>query len=244
MKSLLLDIGNTRLKWALAAGGTLGASGAVEHTGKLGAAVPEIPAEAVDSIWISNVTGEQAGRQLADALHARYGVVPRFAVVESGRAGLQVAYAQPQRLGVDRWLGMLAQWSRTRRAFCIAGAGTALTFDAVDAAGLHLGGVIAPGLVAMQQAVHATTRFSAAPPDQQFEPGLGRDTEACIRQGALHSAAGLFERLAARYGGQARLLAGGDAPCLLPHLSGQWDLRTNLVLEGLLVLAQAGEAKT
>lgn len=240
MKSLLLDVGNTRLKWALAVDGALGQGGAAEHTGDPAAAVPGIGADTVDSIWISNVTGAQAGAQLAGALQARYGAVPRLAAVDSGRAGLQVAYAQPQRLGVDRWLGMLAQWSRTRQAFCIAGAGTALTFDAVDATGRHLGGIIAPGLVAMQQAVHASTRFSAAPPDQQFEPGLGRDTEACIRQGALHAAAGLFERLAARYGGQACLLAGGDAPRLLPHLSGGWDLRANLVLEGLLVLAQAG----
>jgi type III pantothenate kinase len=237
VRSLLLDVGNSRLKCAQAVDGKLLSAAAFEHSGDAAAVVPSIEAAGLGSIWISNVTGAQNGERLADALQARFAVQPQFAVVMPGHAGLQLAYAQPQRLGVDRWLGMLAQWTRTQQAFCIAGAGTALTFDAVDAGGVHLGGVIAPGLVAMQQAVLATTRIEAAASDQQFAPGLGADTEACIRQGALHAAAGLFERLAAQYGGQERLLAGGDAPRLLPHLAGSWNLRGNLVLEGLLALA-------
>jgi len=132
-----------------------------------------------------------------------------------------------------------AAWSEACGAACVASAGTALTFDAVDAQGQHLGGVIAPGLLTMQQAVLGATRFAAAGPAQDYSEGLGRDTEACVRQGALHAGAGLVERLAARHGGGARcLLTGGDAERLLPHLGGSWSLRPNLVMEGLLAYAR------
>jgi type III pantothenate kinase len=94
----------------------------------------------------------------------------------------------------------------------------------------------------MQQAVLGATRFAASGPAQDYDEDLGRDTEACVRQGALHAGAGLVERLAARYGKQGpRLLTGGDAQRLLPHLDGGWVLRPNLVMEGLLAYARTAQ---
>jgi len=240
---LLLDVGNTRLKWALAQGRNLGAVVAVEHGGDPAAAVAVIAAPGLRSIRIANVTGAAPGASLAAALQDRFGIAAQFARVEAARAGLQVAYADPRRLGVDRWLALYAAWSETRAPLCVVSAGTALTFDAVDSSGRHLGGVIAPGLLTMQQAVLGATRFPAAGPDEIYTDGLGDDTEACVRQGALHACAGLAERLAARQAaGAARFITGGDADRLLPHLGGGWMPHPNLVLEGLLQLAlDAGE---
>jgi len=240
MKLLLLDVGNSRLKWAGADASGLRPGGAVEHGGNPAAAVSGIGEESVDAIWIANVTGAALGDKLAAVLKLRYGATPRFAAVQGQCAGLRAAYAEPQRLGIDRWLCLLAAWSETRGPACVASAGTALTFDAVDAQGQHLGGVIAPGLVTMQQAVLGATRFAASGPAQDYSDGLGRDTDSCVRQGALHAGAGLVERLAARYGKDARcLLTGGDAGRLLPHLGGDWKLRPNLVMEGLLAYARS-----
>jgi type III pantothenate kinase len=238
MSLLLIDAGNSRLKWAGADGDGLHDGGAAGHGGDPASAVGKIVAPKPQAIWIANVTGPALGHALAAALRTRFGVTPRFAAVQAEHNGLRVAYAEPQRLGVDRWLGLLAAWSETRGAACVASAGTALTFDAVDAAGQHLGGVIAPGLVAMQQAVLGATRFAAAGPAQDYTPGLGADTDACVRQGALHAGTGLVERLAARHGAHARrYLSGGDAAHLLPGLTGIWQLRPNLVMEGLLAFA-------
>jgi type III pantothenate kinase len=237
---LLLDVGNSRLKWARADASGLGEGGAIEHGGNPAAAAALIGADAAEAIHIANVTGAELGEKLAAVLKTRYGTAPRFAQVQAGCAGLHVAYAQPQRLGVDRWLCLLAAWSEARGAACVVSAGTALTFDAVDADGRHLGGVIAPGLLTMQQAVLGATRFATAGPAQDYDEDLGRDTEACVRQGALHAGAGLVERLAARYGQGARcLITGGDAQRLLPHLRGGWLPRPNLVMEGLLAYARA-----
>ena len=243
MSLLLLDVGNSRLKWALADAAGLRNGGAVEHGGNPAAAAAAIGLDQTDAIWIANVTGATLGDQLAAALNARYGVAPRFAAVQAEYAGLRVAYAEPQRLGIDRWLALLAAWTETRGAACVVSAGTALTFDAVDATGQHLGGVIAPGLLTMQQAVLGVTRFPATGPAQIYSEGLGADTDACVRQGALHAAAGMVERLAGRYasGSAQRLITGGDAARLLPHVGEGWSLRPNLVMEGLLAYARDAE---
>lgn len=240
MRLLLLDVGNSRLKWAAADGAGLGEGGAVEHGGNPAAAVAAVDMTAADVIWIANVTGASLGDKLAAVLKTRFGVAPRFAKVAAGHAGLTVAYPEPQRLGIDRWLCLLAAWSEAGGPACVASAGTALTFDAVDARGRHLGGVIAPGLLTMQQAVLGATRFPSGGPVQDYSEGLGTDTDACVRQGALHAGAGLVDRLRARYGVQAKcLLTGGDAARLLPHLQAGWSVRPNLVMEGLLALARA-----
>lgn len=237
-RQLLVDVGNSRLKWALACDSALTVGNAIEHHGDPAAAFARIDAGAVDAVWIADVTGGSLRAALLQAVRTCCRLEPHFAVSESSRAGLICAYARPQRLGVDRWLMLLAAWTRMHAAVCVVSAGTALTFDAIDSHGRHLGGVIAPGLRAMQQAVLGTTRFDADGPRQDYDDGLGADTEACVRQGALHAAAGLIERLASHYGGNAACwLSGGDADALLPHLPQVWVPHPDLVLEGLLALA-------
>lgn len=232
---LLIDVGNSRLKWALADDhAMLEPAQALAHGGDPASVVEQLAfPTSLRAAWIANVTGEAHGERLAAALAARHQLSPRFARPIDGLQGLRIAYENPARLGVDRWLALLAAWSRDRIAACVVSAGTALTFDAVDARGQHLGGVIASGLTTAQQAVLGATRFAAAGPEFQYSAGLGSDTEACVRQGALHACAGLIERLAARYGGQRGYLTGGDAETLRPHLSGDWTVVPDLVLEGL-----------
>lgn len=238
---LLIDVGNTRLKWTVAAddNGRLAPVQALAHGGDPAALIEWLPLpDGVHDAWIANVTGEASGERLAAALSVRHQLQTRFARPVDGLAGLKLAYEETARLGVDRWLALLAIWSRERAAACVASAGTALTFDAVDDRGQHLGGVIAPGLVTAQTAVLGATRFAASGPSQQFTRGLGSDTDACVRQGALHACAGLIDRLAARHPGP-RYLIGGDAETLAPHLDGDWQLRPDLVLEGLATLSSS-----
>ena len=85
--------------------------------------------------------------------------------------------------------------------------------------------------------MRGATRFALPPAASRYTRGLGNDTEACVRQGALYACAGLIER-AARESGGRRFLAGGDAKALKPHLEGQWTLVPDLVLKGLLAYAR------
>lgn len=238
---LLLDIGNSRLKWAMAENGLLQTAHSEPHLGDPSRLFYTLALPQVEQVWVSQVMGPQHEQKLTEVLQSHYGFAPQFARSTAETRGLSNGYSEPERLGVDRWLAMLALWTETQHAFCAVNAGTALTFDAVDEGGQHLGGLIAPGLVTAEKAVLDATRFATRPQAPRYSTGLGRDTESCVRQGALHAGAGLIER-AARASVGGRFISGGDAAALLPHLGGGWGWRPNLVLEGLLVLARGEEA--
>jgi len=233
---LLLDVGNSRMKWAVVRGAKLSATGAAAHHGQPARVLRALKVPKPDSVWMAHVVGPHE-KELHAAIKRRFGIAPKIARTQKQCAGLRVAYARPSRLGVDRWLAMLALWSRLRRAFCVATAGTALTFDAVDARGRHQGGLIAPGLATAWNAVRGSTRFALPAKPSRYTRGLGTDTDACVRQGALYACAGLIERAAGESGG-ARFLSGGDAAALAPHLGRGWTLAPDLVLNGLLAYAQ------
>jgi len=238
---LLLDIGNTRLKWAVADRGTLGQSSAVLHDGDPLAQLEALPILPVDSIWVADVThASEHNEALRAALAARYQQPVHLAASEVQWQGLHNAYTEPRRLGIDRWLAMIAAWQANRGAACVIDAGTALTADVIATDGVHQGGLIAAGLRTQQAAVLGATRFATRDQQQPYLEALGYDTETCVRQGALLACLGAIDRAARAAGPGARLLiTGGDAPTLRPLLSGVWQFRPLLVLEGLLALSGA-----
>lgn len=235
---LLLDIGNTRLKWAVFEQGQLALGGAVIHDGKPADALSALDLDEPLSIRVASVAGPANELALKKVCLARWQQVPQFARAESQRDGLRNGYEQPQRLGVDRWMAMLAAWSAHRSACLVVDAGTALTVDAIDAGGRHLGGLIAAGLQTSERAVLGATRFPARDVPLPVHAGLGLDTEACVRQGAMLSVLGAIDRAAASVPGAQRILTGGDAETLLPFLGKDWALRPALVFEGLLALGE------
>jgi type III pantothenate kinase len=239
---LLLDVGNTRLKWAVAGNGKIGTAGAIVHDGKPAQALAQLDLDdPPDAIKVVSVAGPAHELAIDETCLARWHRPARHARSEAGRDGLHNGYAQPQRLGADRWIAMLAAWHLAgRSAFVVADAGTALTVDVVGANGRHLGGIIAAGLQTSEKAVLGATRFPTRDTSLADHAGLGFDTEACVRQGAMLSVIGAIERAAAVAPANAlRVLTGGDASRLAPHLAGRWALRPHLVLEGLQVLPDA-----
>ena len=243
---LLLDLGNTRLKWALQAqsDGWL-ARGAVDWQ--------EDPAAALVSAWTGLPRPEQmiaasvvdAAREaqvaaVAERLFAR---APTWLRTPAHACGVRNAYAEPQRLGVDRFLAMVAAHADGRAPCVLAGVGTALTLDALAADGRHLGGLIAPGPRLMQQSLlDATARVRPERPGEIVE--LADNTADAVASGCWQAAAALVERFAtrsaARFGTTpALILGGGDATPLLPLLSLPAGLSQDGVLRGLAVWANA-----
>jgi type III pantothenate kinase len=243
---LLLDLGNTRLKWALQAqsDGWL-ARGAVDWQ--------EDPAAALVSAWTGLPRPEQviaasvvdAAREaqvaaVAERLFAR---APTWLHTPAHACGVRNAYAEPQRLGVDRFLAMVAAHADGRAPCVLAGVGTALTLDALAADGRHLGGLIAPGPRLMQQSLlDATARVRPERPGEIVE--LADNTADAVASGCWQAAAALVERFAtrsaARFGTTpALILGGGDAAPLLPLLSLPAGLSQDGVLRGLAVWANA-----
>jgi type III pantothenate kinase len=232
---LLLDIGNTRLKWAYAEAGVIVAHGAEAHQGQPADCLSRLDLDEPESVRVCSVAGAANDLALTKVCVARWQQSPKFARAEAERQGLRSAYAEPARLGVDRWLAMLAGWRLAGGACVVADAGTALTIDVIDGQGRHQGGVIAAGLHTSEKAVLGATRFATRTTPLPVHAGLGQDTEACVRQGAMLSVLGALDRAAALAPGVPRYLAGGDAPALIDALTG-WEHRPLLVFEGLLFL--------
>jgi type III pantothenate kinase len=235
---LLVDIGNSRLKWAQSDGQSISAVTAIDHGGDPAASIRTMTATKAQAVWIAHVMGSEYEAKILDAVQSRFGLQARFARTHAQYLGPKCAYTDPSRLGIDRWLMLLAAWSEVHGACCVVSAGTALTFDAINAEGLHQCGFIAPGLTPMLKTTLGSTRFVTYDIGAAYSDGLGTDTEACVRQGAFLAGVGAIrEGVRAAGSPERKFICGGDASSFLPHLGGDWRRRDELVLQGLLALA-------
>lgn len=246
---LLIDIGNTRIKWAFDDGDSLVAAGETVHRGnRAGPAVEFIAAlELVpDAAFAVNVAGPAMEKVLADELHGRFGV--ELAMVRTAqRFGSVVnGYRSMDQLGADRWAAIVGAWYLCRRPVCIIDAGTAVTIDAVAGDGRHRGGIIVPGLALMRAALKTDTSDIYGFIQQSEGPlaggeWFGRDTQSAVERGTLLMLAAAIERAVSEMctSGEkpAILLTGGDADILGPLLEHPAEHRPLLVLEGLRHLA-------
>lgn len=239
---LELDIGNTRVKWRVReTDGRIAGRGACVLEALLDDGEPLPEPGAVHRLRGSCVRGAAVEGQLAEWAGARGIGVVQFARTEVRAGGVTSAYCEPARLGVDRWLAMLAAYSAERAAVFVIQCGSAITVDLVDTGGQHVGGLIAPGIRLMERSLLTDTdgvRF-AADPGEALETAPGRDTAACVRSGVANAAAGLIERACASWRPacpDARvLICGGDAPRIAPLLGFDSRLCPELVLDGLAV---------
>lgn len=240
---LLVDVGGSRLKWALARGRALEPMKALPWRERgLSATLDEAwsALAAPASVWVADVRGEEALAPLSAWTAQHWGLAPRRVAVAAQAAGVRNGYDHPGQLGVDRWLALVAAHALGRGAVCVVDAGTALTADALSAEGHHLGGVIAPGLELMREALGARTRASSLS-DTGAREVFGRCTEDGISAGCALALAGLVERCLAeargRLGPATRcILTGGAAPQLAPLLTETVEQVPDLVLRGLALV--------
>lgn len=243
---LLVDIGNSRVKWAWLEESGLRNPGAAPHTGADPFDIVHSAAASgrvLNGIAIVSVLERSLTESLVTRLSEALGVPVRMAATEATAGGVRNAYTDHRQMGPDRWLAMVAAFRAFRTAVCVVNAGTAVTIDAVAADGSHLGGLIIPGLQLMRDSLvrrAAGIRTAADHQDAAATPAQiwGRDTESCIRLGARRAAACLIEdRIKALRDGEGEgsvlVLTGGDAPALQSVLAIPAQLRPLLVLEGL-----------
>ena len=245
---LVLDAGNSRMKWGLHAGHGWVAQGATPN-GEIGTlalrewqSLPR-PARVVGV----NVAGE-AVRLRIEALLARWHVAPAWLTATAAACGVVNGYAKPEQLGADRWAALVAARRRGGATdLCpapvvVVNAGTAVTIDTLDGSGRFRGGVILPGLRLMLRALaDNTSALKTAPGQYQDFPV---NTADALYSGAVQAICGAIELARRRMQDHDAvvkcLLAGGAAAEIAPHLSGHPEVVDNLVLEGVLTLAQDG----
>jgi len=257
---LLLDIGNSRLKWALLRepyrrGQRFRARGTLDlaRLGGSGAALQRLFARLtpLSGIEVCNVAGVRMRRHILGAAHRARAPRPHFARSAHAAGGVRNAYPQPWRLGVDRWAAMIgAHHEHPGRALCVVAVGTAMTIDLIDAHGRHQGGNIIPSPRLMIESLLERTagirrraggRSAAAALRARRVPLFARDTRRAVTAGAAHAAAALIgEAVRAARAPLGRtprlLLSGGGADAIAPLLDFPYRREHELALRGLAVL--------
>jgi type III pantothenate kinase len=250
MAFLAIDVGNTRLKWALyqelRPGAAMLAHGAefLEHIERLAegpwAALP-VPAHMLGCV----VAGDAVKHRVEEQMEL-WDIAPQWVVPTAAEAGVVNGYDHPPRLGADRWVAMIGARHRmlargAARPLVVVMVGTAVTVDAIDAGGKFLGGLILPGHGIMLRALEAGTAGLHVPTGEvRMFPA---NTSDALTSGGTYAIAGAVERMVQhviQHCGAEPVctMAGGAGWKMAPSMTRPFDLVENLVFDGLLEIAQ------
>jgi type III pantothenate kinase len=251
--NLLVDIGNSRIKWALQEGTELQVGVPLLRGNKPFKDVAR-PAwkdlEPPARVLVSNVAGVDYEKAVRTWVKRRWKVTPEFVYASRQLCGVTNAYREPERLGADRWAALLAVHDAYPGAAVVVDCGTAVTADAISADGRHLGGLIAPGLELMTSSLTGRAAgIQVAEEDDREISLLGSSTAAGVAGGVLYAAVSLVDRLYAdlriELGKSTQLvMTGGDAEKISALLSNRPVLEPDLVLKGLAVVARSSQVET
>lgn len=243
--NILVDLGNSRLKWAQQAAG-LWRTDAALLNGQANLA------SLLDSQWreltaprqviVCSVSTPQRLLALEQWVQTRWSVKPHIVHARAEQLGVKNCYRDPQQLGADRWAALIGARGLGASATCIVDCGTAVTVDALSAPGEFLGGVIFPGLRLLRASLAQGTQGIDAT-DGAAADCLARSTADGVAAGTFFGLAGAVERLLEEYrrtlGDTMQvLLTGGDAPLLVARLRVATTLVPDLVLKGLARIAE------
>lgn len=246
MSRVLIDVGNTRLKWQLTSG-----SGATVRQGVFRYSYTDldqqldeglIPASFKPELVVAvSVARANIKEKLARWVTYRWALECRFLEVTHQYAGLTCGYQDPSQFGVDRWYALIGGMALQKPPFCVCDLGSAITVDFVDQRGQHQGGLIAPGLRLMLQTLSTNTALPRLDTHSLItSQQWGKDTRSGIQNGTFMAIAGLindsFMTLISENESAALLLTGGDAALIAPLIRHPYKLYPDLVLQGVAAL--------
>ena len=250
MPFLAIDVGNTRLKWALyqapRPGSALIAQGAefLENIDKL-ADGPWAALTPPTTMLGCIVAGDAARRRVEEQMEL-WEVPPRWVVASEAEAGLTNGYDFPTRLGADRWVAMIGAWHRMlaqgpARPIVVAMVGTAVTVEAIDAGGRFLGGLILPGHGIMLRALESGTAGLHVPTGEVRD--FPTNTSDALTSGGTYAIAGAMDRMVQNLhrhcGSEPKcFMTGGAGWKMAPSLTTPFELVDNLIFDGLLEMAR------
>jgi type III pantothenate kinase len=231
---LLIDAGNTRIKWACVNGDEWLRRGAVpvEQAGELPQQFSGLPD--MQQIWASNVAGEEVEQHIRNIKAGQI----NFIAAREMQCGVRNGYSNAGQLGSDRWAALIAAWYLVRAKCMVVNCGTAITVDTLSEQGKFLGGLILPGVDLMQRSLVTAT--------SQLRLGQGKYTAFPLNSadamfsGAIQACCGAIERQYVLLGDDSApvVLSGGAAGMLQKSIKLPLNVVDNLVLQGLLLISQ------
>jgi type III pantothenate kinase len=254
LRALLIDIGNSRIKWAWLKSERLGKAQAAEYSGWQASdfARRVIGAQRnIERILVASVAADRVSDALAAGARLAAAPAPERVTTRRRACGITIAYIDPWRLGVDRLLAMIAAHRRfPRRPVCAVAVGTAMTIDLVGADGRHRGGAIIPApplmIASLLEGTSGIRRRAQGGAGGRGHTLFGRSTRAAVEQGARFAAAAAVDRAVSEARGLVGrapevVLTGGGASALRPLIRSASVLVPDLVLEGLAAWCVAAE---
>lgn len=244
MVKLIIDRGNTALKWQVLKAGVVHEQGRALNSVPLVDVLQPLTGVRFTSIYVSNVGSVDFCKQLTEWAAEHHQLPPVF--VESIRTacGVTNAYARPEQLGVDRWLAMIAAHKLCRGMLCVVDIGTALTMDFLDGNGVHLGGFIVPGVELMKTSLLGQTEKIALQNKERVSHSLlGKNTNEAVFFGIEQMLQAFIEQKMAQMQVEYQqvislVLTGGYAKNLAAGLSIPHQVHNELVLDGLNMLGE------
>jgi type III pantothenate kinase len=271
---LLIDAGNTRIKWALVSGedwlcsGVLPAGQAGElsrhiaghldrlvtndlavvsgQPGQMASSFIRTGLHDIQQIWVSNVAGEEIAQHIRNIGDGKSGQ-PHFVVAREAQCGVRNGYSNASQLGSDRWTALIAAWHLVQGKCLTVNSGTATTIDTLSGQGEFLGGLILPGVELMQRSlVAATVQLKSAQGEYMPFPLNSADA---LYSGAIQASCGAIERQYALLDDDSApvILSGGAAGLLQPYLNQKLFSVPPRVVDNLVLqglLLMAQEADT
>jgi type III pantothenate kinase len=242
---LLVDAGNSAIKWAFNRGGELLGSDRFVYRGDdisrqltrcWGSLQP--PA----GVYVANVAGKHMGKTLTDWARQQWSQTPAFVGSSAAACGVRNAYSDPETLGVDRWAALIGAHHHTRGAVCIVDCGTAITLDLLLASGQHQGGLILPGIEMLKRALLEDTAEVRSSAEVQAAGVIASSTGAAVHGGAVYMAVAAIDRIISDIAVIHEqdfevVITGGDAGTILTLLAHPARHDPALVLKGLSILA-------
>lgn len=246
MRALLIDIGNSRIKWAWLTDERLGKAQAADYSGWRARDFATRVIESrlgIDRILVASVAADSISDTLAAGARLAGAPAPERVITRRSACGVTIGYLEPWRLGVDRLLAMIAAHRRfPRRPVCVVAIGTAMTIDLVRADGRHCGGAIIPApplmVSSLLEGTSGIRRRAQGGASGRGRALFGRSTRAAVEQGSRFAAAAAVDRAvseARELVGRAPqlVLTGGGAAALQPLIRSKSLVVADLVLEGL-----------
>ena len=230
-----LDIGNTFVKWRYGENGGRILTTELDQSLFLACCSNHSPTR----VRLASVAKLQQESAISEWSRHAWGVEVEVARTTAQAAGVSNSYDDPGRMGIDRWLAMIAAYNFHQGACCVVDCGSAITIDYVDSKGVHLGGYIMPGKRLMRQGLLSNTQRILVDGRKEgwgnCSPGIG--TDQSVEHGVCLLLTSLAERVSRDYrsilGDQSQLvIAGGDGAEFVAA-AGIGELRSDLVIEGL-----------
>jgi len=243
---LLVDLGNTRIKWAVLADSLdhFSHTGSAKNTDYL--SKQALPLE-IGRVVVSSVASRNLLESHLDNIFHHWGCVAEVIEVSEGFNDLKNRYKDIPALGVDRWVAAVGAHNLyAGDDIVIIDAGTAITIDVVNSKSEFLGGVIMPGMQLMHDALIGNTAQIRAQTDEN-PPLIGRSTQECVSSGVRLGVSGGVDRvvsafkqeLSANIGGDSSLktlICGGDAQWLMSASCLDFEYAPDLIFNGLTAL--------